>query len=85
MKKKKSAGKALLWIPIQLVLSIAILCGGIYLDYCVWTTTTDTVGHGVPIFTILGGALAGLLFLIVTIVAIVTAIKRAAQDHVAAF
>ena len=77
-KKERSPWLWLLLIPVQLVILVLSFLGGASLDLAIFSGGGETVGHGVPIFSVLFPLIALVVTVIVILVAIVGLIVRGA-------
>lgn len=74
-KKTKSPYRALILIPVMVILFGLSVAGGLFLDTCMIKWSPSAQGHPIPVFTIIlpgltlvVGAVVSLISIIVTIV-----------------
>lgn len=75
-KKKKSPYRALLLIPIMVVLFGLSVAGGLFLDTCMIKWSPSAQGHPIPVFTIILPSLMFIVGVVVIIIAIIVTIVR---------
>jgi len=79
-KKEKTVWGSLLLIPIQFLLSTAIIILSIRMDMKAYAGVEIVEGHAAPVFSIFGSIIAIALFAIVTIISIIISIVRASKN-----
>lgn len=76
--QKKSPARAFLWfliIPVQLVIDVALVALGPYIDSQIFSDTTAP-GHAMPFFTVIMPFVALALTIIAVIVSVVMVVIR---------
>ena len=80
-KKKKGPVRYLLQIVINFLISAALFSLGPWIDSRIFSAPPEGGGgHGMPIFTLLFMLIAGIFFVISTIVNLVKAVKAAKKQ-----
>lgn len=74
MKKKRNPFTNLILIPLALITGIILIFLGTILDARLFAGS-DALGHPFPVFTLILGALACIIFVIMLIISIVRTIK----------
>lgn len=79
--RKKSPCRALLWlllIPGQIVVGTAFVALGAYMDSVMFShPAPDTMGHGMPVFSLIFAIVAFVVTIIIVILSIIITIVRA--------
>ena len=79
MKKKRSPLFYLLLPVIQLLIDLGLMTLGPMLDSAIFSHSDETVGHGIPLFTViflLIAAVATVAVLIVSLVGLIRSLRR---------